>query len=535
MSKDDQKKPESSPKTGEAKKAASVATKKDDEKQATAKQEVVAAKDVSDKKAESAKQADNIKAKNVKNTENVKTPPLSKENAPTKKSPVASKKEPKNRSLSVFLWPVLCSALTAGGLIGTKDMWMGSTSLTATTPAVFEQSKEILESQQKEIATLQEQIRLLTERLDEQKDEVKEVVVETTTDESEPEDATADEAVENHMEEAEETGGTDNMGSEETETIVEEPTEEAVEAENTESLEAEIEVSDVQEVVEENSETPELQEEQPVEEEATFALEELENKAVENLQAIEEQKQKIADLEIQLTNLSQTVSELVMSEALETFDRRIGDGEERIAKLESLIAQFEEEIVALKAQLAEMQDVSPVAVVATQYMALDNLASRIPLGENYKDALDAFEAISQTTNETLRAHEQGITPLHRLIAEFKPVSRNILSEERKARAKEEGSQKKKLLSSFNDLVSVSRTDGGAEGSVDRLIYDMEKALKDGNVSGALALLATTAPETQKVAEGWRIKAEEYQLVMSSLSALRESLAVEPDLSNKAGE
>ncbi len=457
-----------------------------------------------------------------------------KETVSSKKPPkappkIAAKDEkPKKKSnLPVFLWPVVCSVITAGGLIGTKDMWMGTTSLN--TPQNMAVDSKYVENQQKEIAMLKEQIALLSERLDAQAERPAQED-KATAETMEPAAAVIENKDEVTPEIAPEESETLDTGTEEAEATSNEETNVENSAEDV-AIETSPEATTEASLAEASPETPMLVE----------PVDDTQSNNDELWQVIDTQKQKIDDLQTEISGLQQRSAEWLQiaqqdtAESIKSVEERITNGENRIQNLEALIAQLESELALLKKQLAEMQETPPQTALATQFMALDNLTNRIQSGEDYTDALKAFEAASEITNQTLAQNVKGITPLHRLIAEFKPVSHDILTTERKARANEQGSQKQKLLSSFNDLVSISRTDGGAEGSVDRLIYDMEQALENGDVASALALLDTTAAQTREISENWRQKALNYQDVMQGLAALRDKVADESAATDKAGE
>ncbi len=463
------------------------------------------------------------KKEEKKETTSSKTPPkiAAKDEKPKKKS-----------NLPVFLWPVVCSVITAGGLIGTKDMWMGTTSLN--TPQNMAVDSEYVENQQKEIAMLKEQIALLSKRLDTQAErsaQEDKATAQATAETMEPAAAVIENKDEVTPEESEilETGTEEAEATSNEETHVENSAEDA-------TIETSPEVTP-----EATPETALVESPSPETPMLVAPADDTQNSNDELWQAIDAQKQKIADLQTEISGLQQRSAEWSQiaqqdpTESIKSVEERMTNGENRIQNLEAVIAQLESELALLKKQLAEMQETPPQTALATQFMALDNLTSRIQSGEDYTDALKAFEAASEITNQTLTQNVKGITPLHRLIAEFKPVSHDILTTERKARANEQGNQKQKLLSSFNDLVSISRTDGGAEGSVDRLIYDMEQALENGDVASALALLETTAAQTQEISGNWRQKALNYQNVMQSLAELRDKIADESAATDKAGE
>ncbi len=456
----------------------------------------------------------------------------------------------KNHSLAVYLWPVVCSVLTASALIMTKDMWMGTTSMSSVS-----QDVEDFVVYKKELSELQAQVNLLTEQLKnypikEASDKTKELQL-----------ALKEEAIDNidePQEITEEAMATENPESESTETVTEEaeeaqivetPTEEQNQTERTEDAIApfkqegeEVTLDLIASNEPEGQVVTNVLEEkdgQIIEESAQEEPREVQRQADEALQAIEAQKQNVMSLETQIISLTQAVDTLQNQQPdMEVYEKRINEIEGQVEQVETQIQQVENKVEQLKTEVTDIQEnISPTAMVATQYMAFDNLNTRIQSGENYKDALDAFEAVVPFDYPIgeLRKYEEGVEPLHRLIADFKPISRTILIAERKARAKKEG-QSQKLLSTFNELVTISRADGGQQGSPDRLVYNIEQALKNGNLKVVLTEMESATPEAQEAAQDWLSKVIIRQNIMENLSYLRKDLANEPGLIDKtAGE
>lgn len=514
MPKDNQKKADITPKSDKVKEDSPAAKEKAPEKapvkesvKESVKEEVK--KPASLKGSNEAEKTDGQKIKNESNPSGIKDSAAMTKKSENKKDKISKTQSEKKSSKMMLLWPVFCSALTAGGLIATQDMWMKTTSLTSSEHVnihkneitILKEQVELLNKQsykqdiehhKSEIAVLKEQVNSLNEQwlaFSSLKEDMAIEASEATESRLEPKAVTEENQAEAYT--PKENANEENKANALT-------TEETAEAE----------------IVKEQIATEEKTNMSPLPMEAMIA------EAMVKFQG--ENADSVAYLEAQITSLEQSIHQLQDEQMQkDEYDMNMVS---RVDMVETQLLEIEADMAQLKADILEIST-SPKAELASQYMALDNLASRIQTGENYKDALDALDAVMEPSQaiDNLRPYETGVLPLHRLITEFKPIGRDIIVTERKALAEEAGSSQK-ILSSFNELVTISRKDGGKEGSADRLVYDIEQALKNGDFRTVIDLLESRNAETQAAAKSWLDKVKIRDEISQNILQLRDDLA-----------
>lgn len=229
-------------------------------------------------------------------------------------------------------------------------------------------------------------------------------------------------------------------------------------------------------------------------------------------------RQAVSALEGQVTALTQSLDEIKKQQpAFEVFDRRVNS-------LEGQVNSLSENINNLQNSIASG------AVNNAQFLAVDNLARKIDLGQDYGDSLAALTPeLAPQTAEAVTALQQNIgkiKPLYQLQADFNDVSRQIIISERKEQAEQSGNKKQSLLSNLNELVTISRTDGGTEGSADRLVYNLQNALQSGDLATVEQLLASASPAAQQAAEVWLNEVKAKIAAEAAITEIRNSLTGE---------
>ena len=229
-------------------------------------------------------------------------------------------------------------------------------------------------------------------------------------------------------------------------------------------------------------------------------------------------RQAVSALEGQVTSLTQSLDDIKKQQpAFEVFDRRVND-------LEGQVNILSQNIDALQGS------VTSGAASSAKFLAVDNMARQIDLGQNYSDSLAALVMdLPPQSAEAVTLLQQNIgkiKPLYQLQADFNDVSRQIIIAERKDQATQNGDKKQSLLSNLNELVTISRNDGGAEGSADRLVYNIKNALQTGDLATVEQLIASASPAAQEAAANWTAEVKAKLAAEDALTQIRNSLTGE---------
>lgn len=404
----------------------------------------------------------------AKKPEDAKTKPADK--------PTAPKGDKPKKSVSAFMWPVLCSVAVAGGLIVTEDMWVKKTdnkigSQVSEVAQLAETNKTAitqLVNQANEIQALKAQIMQLTAQDPNR-------LLAPIHDDIMAINGRLDNDVTNMNKSLNELKGDYARINAQTDGII----------------------SQLQAV-------------------SQMATEGASPEIKQRLDALEvARRQAVSALEGQVTTLTQNIDDIKKQQpAFEVFDRRVND-------LEGQVKAISDNINSLK------DSVASGAITGSKFLAVDNLARQIDLGENYSDSLAALAMeLPPQSAEAITALQQNmgkIKPLYQLQADFNDVSRQIIIAERKDKAVQNGDKKQSLLSNLNELVTISRNDGGAEGSADRLVYNIKNVLQSGDLAAVEPLLTGASPAAQNAAAAWSAEVKAKIQAEDALTQIRNSL------------
>ncbi|MFV0431907.1 MAG: hypothetical protein ACK5MJ_07015 [Alphaproteobacteria bacterium] len=430
-------------------------------------------------------------------------PKVVKDEPKPPKNELKPQKSGQKKSISGFLWPVVCSVATAGGLVGTQSLWMKDVA-SIDNPQVSSETVQMVETnktaiaqlaaQSGEITNLKSQIDALTAKLQE-KTEAAAVVVDT------PETATT------VAEGAEDT--TEVPAKEVTETVAEATevitdTREIMDAKVTETVDDATKIVDTATTKTVDNGVDDAVETAGIPEDVLSA-----EPAVVQSQATAALEAKIAELSKEIAVLKEQQPQF------EGFEGRVSQVETQLGTLSSSVSDLQSGISSNNTDMAKL-------------VALDNIARQIDLGQDYSQSLDnlASELPEEASGAvaTLQQSTKKLAPLYKLQANFNDISRDIIIAQRKEKAAQSGDKKQGLLSSLNDLVTVSRTDGGTEGSADRLVYNIKQALRSGDLNAVNQLLSSASPEVQKVVAPWQEQLKAKLDAEAALSEIRQHLS-----------
>lgn len=383
------------------------------------------------------------------------------------------------KSISGFMWPVLCSVAVAGGLIVTEDMWVKKTD-------------NQLSAQMTEVSQTAETNKTAITQLVNQAAEIEALKAQVQQLSATDPKALIGPLHDNIMAL---NGRLDNDVADIAKSVNELKGDYARINAQTDGL-----ISQLQAVSQMATEgaSPEIQ---------------------QRLDALEvARRQAVSALEGQVTSLTQSLDDIKKQQpAFEVFDRRVND-------LEGQVNILSQNIDALQGS------VTSGAASSAKFLAVDNMARQIDLGQNYSDSLAALVMdLPPQSAEAVTLLQQNIgkiKPLYQLQADFNDVSRQIIIAERKDQATQNGDKKQSLLSNLNELVTISRNDGGAEGSADRLVYNIKNALQTGDLATVEQLIASASPAAQEAAANWTAEVKAKLAAEDALTQIRNSLTGE---------
>ncbi|MFV0321714.1 MAG: hypothetical protein ACK5LE_04960 [Alphaproteobacteria bacterium] len=391
--------------------------------------------------------------------------------------PAKPKSEKPKKSISGFMWPVLCSVAVAGGLIATEDMWV-------------KKSNNQLDGQITEVSQLAETNKTAITQLVNQAAEIEALKAQIAQLTAQDPKALIGPI---HDDVMALNGRLDSDITTMNKTVSELKGDYARINAQTDGL-----ISQLQAV-------------------SQMATEGASPEIKQRLDALEvARRQAVSALEGQVTTLTQSLDDIKKQQpAFEVFDRRVND-------LEGQVTQLSDNITNLQ------NTVESGAVNSSKFLAVDNLARQIDLGENYSNSLAALVMeLPPQAAEAVTMLQQNIgkiKPLYQLQGDFNDVSRQIIIAERKDQAAQNGDKKQSLLSNLNELVTISRNDGGADGSADRLVYNIKNALQSGDLATVEQLLSAASPAAQDAAATWSSEVKAKIQAEEALTQIRNSLA-----------
>ncbi len=238
-------------------------------------------------------------------------------------------------------------------------------------------------------------------------------------------------------------------------------------------------------------------------------------------------RQSVQALQGQIANLTQTLSDVKSQQpAFEIFDKRVNQLESNVDDLQNQMQQIDgkikEDLDTLTSSVEQSKNMSSL------FAEFDQLNQSVLSGQDYSAALQNFLAADESYKSldavvTLMQHQQGIETMWRLKSTFNALSRDLVVTSRQAAADASDSKAKALFANFNDLVTVTRNDGGEEGSIDRLIYDVKLALEGEELAQVVQLFEKAQKEVQQEAGDWLADVQKRDETISALQELKSQL------------
>lgn len=238
-------------------------------------------------------------------------------------------------------------------------------------------------------------------------------------------------------------------------------------------------------------------------------------------------RQSVQALEAQIANLTQTLNDVRSQQpAFEIFDRRVNQLEGDVTVIKENVGSINQKIDQDLKQLSE--DMQQTVSASNALVQFDALEQAVLSGSAYDVALGEFKIpekidIDGEIFSALKQNQQGIMKISQLKSQFNDLARNLVVTARKAEAQSSNSKAKSLLSNFNELVTVTRNDGGEQGSIDRLIYDVKIALDAEDLGQVLALFESGQAEVQNEAKSWLSEIKNRQDTLEALQQLKLKL------------
>ncbi len=238
-------------------------------------------------------------------------------------------------------------------------------------------------------------------------------------------------------------------------------------------------------------------------------------------------RQSVQALQAQIANLTKALNDVQSQQpAFEIFDKRVNQLESNVTDLQSSVDGINQKVDQDIQQLSDnMQQAASVNNLLVQFDALEQA---VLSGNPYDTALSKFkEQSGDNAGEeallVLEQNQQGIARFSLLKSRFNDLARSLVITARKADAAASDSKTKSLLSSFNELVTVTRNDGGEQGSIDRLIYDVKIALDAEDLEQVQTLFGSAQAEVQMEANNWLQDVKNRQDTLNALQKLKLQL------------
>ncbi len=238
-------------------------------------------------------------------------------------------------------------------------------------------------------------------------------------------------------------------------------------------------------------------------------------------------RQSVQALQAQIANLTNALDNVQSQQpAFEIFDKRVNQLENDVVSLQGNINDINQKVGQDLEQLSS--DVQQAANVNNLLLQFDKLQQAVLSGDSYDIALNEFAKqakidLSEDIYATLQQNKQGIARFSVLKSRFNDLARSLVVTARKAEAAASDNKTKSLLSNFNELVTVTRNDGGEQGSIDRLIYDVKQALDAEDLKQVQTLFTSAQPEVQTEAKDWLQDVQNRQNTLDALQQLKLKL------------